>query len=350
MTYSYPLLNKVINYYKNLDSGGISDCHIISCQHLLEPQIEMYKGFIEIGIKPENIIILGKIYSTNQSVLDELKNLGIKVLQPQFSGKAFDEEHHKNCEDLLGQLSGQKIIILDDGAELIHVFSKSYSHVDFAVEQTSSGFRKLENLEHKFPVINVARSKTKLTQESPLIARLCFDRISQYVEKYNIENPKFLLIGLGPIGESMREIITEKGFKIDGYDKEDYTSIVELINSKKPDVVIGATGTQIISKTEILDISNYTNFISLSSSDREFPASSFRSSDNPHEDIFIHNFRIANGGFPITFMGNRYESTPIEIEKTIALLFGSVAHGIKVGYTGNGLIDVPEELEKMINS
>ena len=349
MNYEYPILRKVIDHYKN-KVGSVGDFHIVSCQHLLEPQIEIYKGFIELGIKPENITALGKIYSSNKSVVEELNQLGIKAYQPDFTGKPFDEEHRNNCLDLLSKFSQEKVIVLDDGAELINVFSEAYNNVLFAVEQTSSGFRKLENLKHKFSIVNVARSKTKLTQESPLIARLCFERILEHMKRFNLTKPKFLLIGLGVIGESMRQILTENNFEVAGYDKDDYISIVNLINDVKPQVVIGATGSQIISEDELSQLSQALHFISLSSSDREFPVSKFRTTTNVHDDVLSRNFIFANGGFPITFKGNRYESTPVEIEKTIALLFGAVAHGIKVGYKDEGLVNVPEELEGSINT
>ena len=351
MNYNYPILRKVIEHYKSID-GGLDDFHLVTCQHFLEPQIEMYKGFIEIGIKPENITALGKIYSTNESVLEELKSLDIKATQPEFSGRSFDEEHRNNCKEILNSVSDKNVVILDDGAEMISVFSENDKNIIFAVEQTSSGFRKLEGSSYNFPIINVARSKIKLTQESPLIARLCFERIMEYVKKNNIESPTFVLVGLGPIGESIREVLNENKFKVDGYDKEDYQSIVELLNSKKPDIVIGATGTQIITGEEIKKLSqdHYFHFISVSSSDREFPVSNFRNHSNTHQDVVAGNVTFANNGFPITFMGNRCEQTPVEIEKTICLLFGSVAHGVKTSYDNAGLINVPESLEDLINS
>lgn len=351
MDYDYPILRKVIKHYKNIDTN-FDNFYLVSCQHFLEPQTEMYKGFIEIGIKPENIVALGKIYSTNKEVLEKLKSLGIKAFQPEFSDTSFDEDHRNNCKEILNLVVDKKIVILDDGAEMINVFSESNKDVLFAVEQTSSGFRKLENIKHGFPIVNVARSKTKLVQESPLIARLCFERINKYVRENSINNPSFVLVGLGPIGESIREIFKESDFKFSAYDKKDYSSIVELFNRKKPNIVIGATGSQIITKEEIKKLvsSHNFHFISVSSSDREFPVSDFRNHSNIHQDVVAGNITFVNNGFPITFKGNKYEQTPVEIEKTICLLFGAIAHGIKIGYSDTSLMNVPESLEDLINS
>ncbi len=354
MKYDYPILNKVISNYLSSNTKNLSSHYILSCQHFLEPQIEVYKGFIKLGIKPENISALGKIYSTNFEILKELNDLGIKAIQPIFTGKAFDEEHKSNCLSLLDLVPNglNDLVVLDDGGELIKIASENNRNISFAVEQTSSGFRKLENLPHGFPVINVARSKTKLTQESPLIARHCFERITKYAEKNHLVSSVFVVIGLGPIGESLRQILVENNFKVTAYDKNDYISLTDILSKDKPNIVIGATGNQIISSNEVekLPAESAYHFVSVSSSDREFPVAYFRNHDKVHEDVKFKNVTFVNNGFPINFMGNRIESTPIEIEKTLCLLFGSVAHGLVNGYKDSGLIDVPKELESLINS
>jgi hypothetical protein len=48
-------------------------------------------------------------------------------------------------------------------------------------------------------------------------------------------------------------------------------------------------------------------------------------------------------------MGNRYELTPVEMEKTICLLGGAIMHGVTKGVFSEGLTDIPKELEDIIN-
>ena len=352
MDYSYPLLHKIFNHY-NKDKKDLSDFRLYSCQHLLGPQLEMYKMFIEFGFKPENIIALGKVYSSNKEVIQDLKNLGIKVLQPEFSGISFDIEHMKNCQNIVKEISdNNKNIILDDGGYLIHATENN--NIYFAVEQTSSGFRKLENKELNFPVLNVARSKTKLTQESPIIARIIFERVKTYIQDNNINSPKILVIGLGPIGNSVLQILNDEKYDVMGFDvetkKED---VISYLENEMPDIVIGATGASIFNVSDLSSLeSDHTyHFISVSSSDREFPVVSFRKNIEVHNDVKYKNFIFVNNGFPITFKGNKYEGTPIEIEKTIGLLMGSVLHGVVNDLNSqNGIMEVPEELEDIINN
>ena len=190
--------------------------------------------------------------------------------------------------------------------------------------------------------------------ESPIIGRIISERIRAYIESRQIGSPKILVIGLGPIGNAVLQIFKEEKSNVLGFDTEkNKGEIIQYLKDEKPDVVIGATGVSLFEEADLAlleDMHTY-HFISVSSSDREFPVARFRSSTDVHEDVFYKNFIFVNNGFPITFKGNAYESTPVEIEKTIALLMGSVLHGAANGLNGeSGLIEVPEELETLINS
>jgi len=351
MNYEYPLLNKVFKHYKD-DKIDLSNFCIYSCQHLLAPQYEMYKMFIKFGLNPKNIFALGKIYSSNTEIINDLREIGIQVIQPEFYGGSFDSEHKVNCEKLASEVSDNNInIILDDGGYLIDALKDK--NIFFAVEQTSSGFRKLENYKIKFPIFNVARSETKLTQESPIIGRIVFERVKNYTLDNKLESPSILIVGLGPIGNSIYQIFSEEKFNVDGFDIEiERKKLLLYLENNKPDIVIGATGTQLLSESDLTMLNNdhIYHFISASSSDREFPVSNFRKNNFIHGDVKYKNFIFVNNSFPITFKGNKYEATPIEIEKTIALLMGSVLHGIsRKENLGNGFVDVSKELENLIN-
>lgn len=353
MDYDYPLLNKVFSHYKKT-TNNVGDIHLVCCQHLLEPQLKMFELLIDFGFKPENMIVLGKIYSSNTDIISELQNRGIKVFQPEFSGISFDEEHSKNCKIVFDSIpSDARVVILDDGAEMIKTFSNS-QNVLFAVEQTSSGFRKLENTHIPFPVVNVARSVTKLVQESPFIGRLCYERIGEYIKNKNLFNPSILIVGLGPIGEATFEIFKQNNFTITGFDtKHGHTDLLKSIHELQPDIVIGATGSSILSGDEIEQLPHDKNlhFISISSSDREFPVGHFRDAyTDIHADVQYKNIIFVNNGFPVTFKGNRLEATPVEIEKTMCLLGGSVIEGITRKLSGAGLVNVSEEIEDIINN
>ncbi|MDE1925113.1 MAG: hypothetical protein KGH79_02950 [Patescibacteria group bacterium] len=353
MEYTYPLLDRIFDYYYSKRDASISDYKLYSCMHLLEPQYEMYKRFIKFGFKAESIVALGKAYSSNKGIIQELTALGIRVLQPTFSGQAFDDEHTENCSSIAQEINeNTKNIILDDGGYLIDA-SKN-KKIFFAVEQTSSGFRKLEEVAVNFPIFNVARSKTKLTQESPIIARKIFERVTEYTEDKMISSPKVVIIGLGPIGNATYQIFKAEGFNVDGFDLEkDKGNMIAYLLEKKPDLVIGATGRQLFTEKDFNALENDHPYylMSVSSSDREFPVAAYRQNTEVHADVVYKNLTFVNNGFPITFKGLRNELTPVEIEKTIALLMGSIFEGITAYPEGNqGFLEIPITLQDLLNS
>jgi len=352
--YSYPLLRHVASYFKAVPHD-VGETWLVCCQHLLAPQKQMFMELISFGFDPQKILVLGKTYSTNNEVLEELRALGIRATQPLFSGVAFDQEHAKNCAALMEMVPDTaRCILLDDGAQLIQLAMASDKNIWFAVEQTSSGFRKLENVDLPFPVLNVARSATKLLQESPLIARHACERMKDYFQDKGLSDPTILIVGLGPVGEAVRQCFEQADLKVTGFDtKHEHSDLIKTINNLGPDVVIGATGTQILSQKEILLLPSEKALylISMSSSDREFEVAPFRNgTTETRMDISYKNITFVNNGFPISFKGNRYESLPIEMEKTMCLLGGAVMYGCTRNSLENGLLTLPEELEGLINA
>jgi S-adenosylhomocysteine hydrolase len=368
-SYNYPLLKAITDAFpKQKDS--FKDVHICACQHLMEPQEKMFALLSEFGIPKENIHMIGKIYSTSSEILKELQDSSFDAQQPVFDPSvSFDDQHRENCEDLFSKLLGKlaetsTVIIIDDGGELLNVFNDRKDKLPssikiIGIEQTSSGFRKLENKPVSFPIINVARSKIKLDKESPLIARLGCDRIEDVIRQYNIAEPRILVVGLGPMGNNTMLILQEAGYFVTGHDTAFHSEkdLTDFMIENRINMVVGVTGKNILTSEQItkLDkkISNKIYFISMSSSDREFPATFLRkdatqSDEGVHGDIHWKNITLINNGFPITFKGKRYESTPIEIEKTIALLYGSALYACSSKITTTGFIDVPEVVTDVI--
>jgi hypothetical protein len=370
-SHRYTLLEKISELYKP-QKGTFKDVYVLACQHILEPQAKMFELISGFGIPKENIFIFGKIYSTSNEVLEELLQDDFRVSKPIFDpSHSFDAEHRENCENEFEKFlsviqNPSKIIILDDGGELLKVVNDGFSLIPsrvkvIGIEQTSSGFRKLESTKLHFPIFNVARSAVKLIKESPLIADLGCRRIVDVFNKYSISEPRVLVVGLGPMGSNTLSILTAKGYFTLGYDiaHHDKTELIDLIRNNKINVIIGATGTNILNEKQlkgIKDILAYNLYlISMSSADREFPTTYIRQHGivpkEIHGDIMWENLFLINNGFPITFKGLRYESTPAEIERTICLLYASTLEAVS-GASGikNGFVDVPAAVTKISES
>lgn len=352
-SYEYPKLHKILGLYRNLPPQ-VPEFYLVACQHLLQTQLIMLKLLISYGFKPENMHVLGKTYSTNTAVLAELNGLGIQMYQPDLSIESFDLQHHTNCLQMLKIVpDGRKIIVLDDGGELLSVFNESDRAKDVlaGIEQTSSGFRKLEKTKLHFPIFNVARSHVKLTIESKVIAELCVSRIKEYINMSNIDTPHVLVVGLGPIGENVRQLL-ENSYKVEGFDSSlGHTDLIKTIIDTKPDIIVGATGFPIVSAEDIEKFADHTrlHLISVSSSDREFPVADFRKVfTSPHTNVTYKNITFVNNGFPITFKGNRVEGPEEGMENTIGLLFGSTLEAITKTPTTGSFVDVPQEVTDIL--
>lgn len=362
------LITKTFNLFFKNEKTDLTRTYIFACQHILRPREAMFSLLVEFGIPQENIFILGKAYSTNDKLLKELVKNGFNVDQPPFdTNKSFDEQHSENCKWLFDLCiekvpSKSRVIVLDDGAMLLSLFNDRFEKISkeievLGIEQTSSGFRKLENEKLNFPIINVARSAIKLGKESPFIAETCLKKLSEYFLGKEIGYKKYLIIGLGPIGEAFIELLQEQGENVVGFDIVlENEKLREKIKTLKPNIIIGTTGTTSISGDDIeyLNSLRYPIYlVSASSSDREFSATSYRkkSESNIHSDIRFDNIVFVNNGFPINFEINRPKEGIEWIERTICLILGSVLYLASIkkpSILRVGFIDVPKKITTIL--
>ncbi|MEI7462805.1 MAG: hypothetical protein WCK03_00215 [Candidatus Taylorbacteria bacterium] len=367
-TYPYELLQRIVDLFPAPRSVDLSKTYIFACQHILEPQQKMFAQLIDAGVPRENIFVLGKAYSTNNEVLKELQGDGINAEQPIFNFLvSFDEQHKADCSALFNTfkevVSGKaRVIILDDGAGLLSVFNENFDKISsdieiVGVEQTSSGFRRLESEVLKFPIINVARSAVKLSKESGFIAESCYQRINEYLETNKIYQNRFLVVGLGPIGQAIVDLLQKENKEVFGFDTIlGHQNLIGKIQELKPNVIIGATGSTVISKDDVLTLNSlgYKIYLaSVSSSDREFAIVDYQKGDDLqiHSDVEFENITFLNKGFPINFKGNRNEGAVEGIERTICLLLGAVLYWISKDSLVNipkKFIEVPEKVTNIL--
>ncbi len=352
--FAYPLLNRVSGIFADADLG---DVLLLASQHLLEPQREMFRLLLKAGLKPENCLCVGKVYSTNRGVMGELSRMGCVVAPfslefnpSQPFDKWFEEKLREFIEAELNRRNlakYRKIILLDDGG-FLHLVAKDLlcgRENVVGIEQTSSGHHKIKANGITFPFVSVARSFHKLTLESPLIGRCGYERIVRHLAKRGKRNPKILVKGLGPIGQQTAgQLFVANNYE--GYatdlslkDKRFGFGLMQLLRNKERlmsvedaerrieefDVVIGTTGSCTFKESDIERFHPAVSLISMSSSDREFPSVPFRrNGGGPHDDYYLGDRCLVNAGFPITFYGWANEMPPQQIELTIAQLMMNV--------------------------
>jgi S-adenosylhomocysteine hydrolase len=362
-TWDYPLLKAVVEAYKRIN---LNDVLLLACQHLLGPQVAMFQKLWWIGVKQENCILAGKPYSTSIEAYDELKQIGCCTLAPwqqKFAwAQPFDSWFTAMLDGFVAKSLAnldlsryRKIVILDDGGFMHTVCKPLLAQCKnvAGVEQTSSGHTRIQALQLPFPVTSVARSWHKLVCESPHIAELSCERIKEHIAFRHMDNPRILVCGLGAIG---RQVATQLAFlhNLDAYACDsalervaDHGNVQALRNKCRVlpfdqafdrisefEVIIGASGNNLFDETFVERLHPAVSLISVSSSDREFPARYFRQSKlgGIHDDCYRGRRCLVNCGFPITFYGNYHEAEPRNIELTIACLMASVLASV----TDNG--------------
>ncbi len=281
MNYKMPLLDLSDHYLQPVDWSNIL---VIACQHILESNFLYLKKMVDQGLPRNNLYILGKSYSTSDAVMADAA-LGVYVhpSSNQFdSHQSFYAQFRAAIADLFNMLaekvnyqSFNKVVIIDDGAELLLYANEHIDKLDnFAgVEQTSSGFHKLNAHSVKFPVKNVARSQAKLTLESPFIADAVLQNLQRHLQTHRLQPKKVLIVGSGAIGSCIYDKL-QSDYHLQRFDlekdKSDF-SHVELDRMLPHfDMILSCVGTTVFVPEDYQYFKPGVILASASSSDVEF--------------------------------------------------------------------------------
>lgn len=339
---SLRLLRFAQTLYPDVD---LSDVAVIACQHLLGTTVDMFDALFAQGLRPERAFVLGKCYSTHVGTMKKLARRGVAVSPKSIAFDAtrtFDEQFSDYTREFFDDAmavidadsSVRKIVVLDDGGFVLQLANAASTGDGcfVGVEQTSSGFERLKNVALRFPVVNVARSDAKLRYESPFIAADVIRKLKKAARLR--KTTRVLVVGQGVIG---REIKTQlqNTCNVFGCDADvtrcDFGGeFLEQLHTF--DVIIGATGTQMLSVDDCARLKPGAVLASASSSDREFPALAFRRAnpgvDDCHAEFSINGVRLLNAGFPVNFTGSRHAVAPRKIQLTRALLYAGVCEAL----------------------
>lgn len=359
-----PLLDYTSELFKRTNFDNVL---LIAIQHLLETNLAMFEYLFAKGLKPQNVFLLGKCYSTNKEILEKFKKRGVYIHAGSLkfnSHLSFDSQFESEIKDFCKTIvkrvnfaDYEKVICIDDGAMLIcggNPAIKSFSNF-IGIEQTSSGYSKIKKIKLKFPVINVARSDAKLVYESPFIAEKVIENIFIKVEKLNLKPQKALVVGAGSIGKAIFNSLKNK-LETHIYDVRRLLSEFGQAELDKIicglDLIIGASGNEIISDKICKKLKKNTILASASSSDREFSAVNLRKQvpkiENCHEDVFVNNVWLLNCGFPVDFDGKKNIVLPQKIQLTRALMFSAMCLAMEKEYSSKKLIELDPKIQKQL--
>ena len=335
-----PLLDFSASLYPGVD---LKDVYIICAQHVVSTTYSLFHALLKLGLDPNHLSVIGKCYSTDPQAYEEIRKLGIDICSSGLkfeSHSTFDKQYRENIREFVAQRiqkitkgKFKKVIVLDDGGELISAinsFSPTYDHF-VGIEQTSSGFHKLNEKPLKFPVINVARSPAKLNYESPIIAKLVVDTFLRHMEHFPLHPKEVLIIGNGPIGSQIFEALNSN-YSVSTFDIDSAKSSIGKADFehslKKFDMIVGCTGKTVLESKHHKLLKRNSILVSASSSDREFSAASLRIKhprvEDCHSNLCIDDIYLINCGFPINFAAE-YRAIDIdELQLTRSLLLAAV--------------------------
>jgi S-adenosylhomocysteine hydrolase len=349
----FPKYSVIEQLQQKYNSFNPEDFYIISVQHLLESTGSMFEAFINIGFKPENIFLTGKLYSTNEETKEKLKLLGINVFDSsiptelgnyaQWLGNDVRFMWQKLSETIKPQ---SKIIVLDDGGYTAINIPENIltNHTVFGIEQTTSGAKMVEQFK-KFPIIDVAKSAAKVIIEPPIVSESITIQLGEIIAK--LMPHKIGIIGYGHIGKAVAKELKSK-YQILVYDnvkkKIPQTDIIDGVvycNSaneiyNQSDVLIGATGQDISDLNWLTNSTGDKTLISVSSGDIEFQGLLKECKPyltekftNPTDVLNLktkqqHKLTILRGGMVANFTGTQHSSPGEIIQMTRGLLFSAV--------------------------
>ncbi len=358
-----PLLDEVKNLNPEIN---LKNTLLIVCHHILISNLILLDYIIKLGINPRDVFLIGKSYSTCNKTLEDYKKLGVNVDENSFrfdSHISFDKQFSKHIKKFLKNIINQenhsnyeRILILDDGGGLLiqanELFASDKRVV--GVEQTSSGYHRVNKLELNFPIINVARSRAKLDHETPMIVEAFSKELYKRLRQMDRKIENILVIGNGPVGAGIAEDLRED-YEVFVYDKDREKSEISekdfIILLTGCDLIIGCSGETGVLKSFYPILKRRVILASVSSSDREFEGYKIRKKhekiSNTHKDFHTEEVILLNGGFPLNFDGHKL-CVPLEkIQLTEALMFAAAIQAIQTSYEKN-IIDLDSKTQDFI--
>jgi hypothetical protein len=372
---SLPLVDALVN---RLRSDGFSfekSTHLICVQHLLATNITLFKVLFDMGIDPARTIVLGKGYSDSQRCIDALSDLGATVFagqapaEPGRYGSSRDQEIKTFWQFAKSRIPTDDlspILVGDVGGRLmLHVsdtFESNWaSRQVVAVEQTSSGLRRVEHKAFRLPVVNLARAAAKCVHESRILANEILEQID-WESPGNWPHVRVCVIGRGPVGKALADALTLRGICFEAFDKDNAGQDEALLKQGvcRADVILGCTGEALFGDWPPSAFRDGQVLVSCSSEDiefssllrliRQYPDSGW---PVPHTEIPLGSgaLRILRGGFPVNFddSGVSLPEQQIQITTALTLAAFAAAAGYAAGCREDAtLIKIPDELQNWI--
>jgi S-adenosylhomocysteine hydrolase len=328
---------------------------LVCVQHLLQTTGSLIEKFIDVGFVPHQIHVLGKLYSTNTPVQQQLRALGVHVYMNgsnfrwgQYSGQLADDISNMwQTAMSTGAFDHvTRIVVLDDGGGSIAAVPRALldSKTVIGVEQTMNGITLSRSVKPLIPYIGVGSSAAKVLIEPRIIRESLIRCVAEAVP---LQSGTAGIVGIGNIGQAVSEGLQAAGVEVFTYDhhvrqisdrRRHCETLADLYRSS--DTIWGCTGTDHLSGHSWMDyLAKGKTLISCSSKDSEYKTALQLLNSKPEHDassrlsdvvLRTASFltTILHGGFPINFSRTSEAEPARDIQLTRALLFLGVTQAV----------------------
>jgi S-adenosylhomocysteine hydrolase len=387
---SLPLLESVMA--RVIPQPSLEGTILLACQHLLGSTAAQFTYLNRLGVRWEDMHIVGKPYSTSRIAKMWLEQKGAYVhpFSLEFPNAGvrtaswFETALADAADDLIGRARERlndgrdgagRVLVIDDGGIVIDTLASKRGlepHQVVAVEQTTGGVNRLASRRLDFPVVEVAGSTSKLTLEAAQIAdsivKEMSARICRIRGQCDLADERILLIGFGAVGAWVASALRASGAQsLTIFDNDTrkmaiaraghYAIALSLRRAiRSSTLIIGCTGERAFPQAYDRDIPADTILCSGSSGNLEFNGlvasqvrnrlmhidkSRFRSVARTafarvHDDYQSSgrkkqgSFWVANAGFPVNFTGalDPIPTRDIQITRTLMIAGAIQAKGL----------------------
>lgn len=358
-----------------------ADTALVAVQHMLYQTVDLFRALGEIGLKPENIFALGKVYSNSPPVIAAIRKTGATVVDSTFPKPGeFEETFERDVERLwktvaeaLGQRRISRIIVLDDGGRcIINIPLDLLSRYPVAgVEQTSRGMVVFEEHPPPFAVFAWARTAVKLQIGGHVFSHSLIDRVqARFLRGQPLNGADVGIIGLGSVGRALADIAVRQDNNVAFYDPAPDLKVPHYLRGRitrldsleelmlHGEYVIGASGRNPFDDTWPMAHRPGTTLFSASGGDREFgpilrfvrQRPTFKVAGRAWDVTSDHGpsgpIRIAYLGFPYNFVSRAEAAVPTHI---VQLETGGLLAGLIQARTYLELIEHGHETDTRIH-
>lgn len=324
------------------------DTVLVAVQHMLAQTVDLFRALGEIGLRPENIFALGKIYSNNAPVIAAIRDLGVTIVestvpQPGNFDESFEQDIKRLWEVVAQSLNHRRIkriIVLDEGGHCVTNTPPELlgKYLFAGVEQTSRGIFMFEEKPPPFAVFAWARAAVKLQIGGHLFSHCLIERLrNQFLRGKPLRGLEIGILGLGSIGRGLADLASREGSRVFFYDPSPCPQILRYLQDRvtrvesleklmlRCDYVLGASGRNPFDGKWPLAHRPGVKLISASGGDHEFGpvirdlknGASFRveneSWDVTSDDGPSGPISIAYLGFPYNFVSRAEAAVPTRI-------------------------------------